>query len=107
MNGKYLGITDHAIRRYRQRIGRKQASKAKLKEHIKKEVLYAMQNKQYATMTNRAGTCQDKSVYRIFARSFTAISTKSSVLTVYHKDSGGDHRVESTSDPTKVQQGHS
>lgn len=104
MNGKYLGVSDHAIRRYRQRIGRKQATKSKLKDHIKREVLYAMQNKHYTKMTHRAGACQNRSVYRIFARSFTAIATRQTVLTVYHKELGGDSHVESTSNPAQMQQ---
>lgn len=107
MKGKNLSVSDHAIRRFRQRVGRKQATKARLKDHIRKEVAYAMQNKDYIELTSRAGTCQNKSVYRVFTRNFTAVATRRTVLTVEHKQSGGDSRVQSTPNPTEMQQASS
>lgn len=99
MNGKYLHVSDHAIRRYRRRIGRRHASKERLRDYIHKEVVTAMQSKRYQELTQTAGSLQNRSVYRVFTPNFVAITTRKKILTIEPKQGGSSHAKQSEHRP--------
>lgn len=99
MNGKYLHVSDHAIRRFRSRIGRKHATKERLRDFIRAQVVISMQEKRYTELTQSAGSLQNRSVYRVFTPTFVAITTRKRILTIEPKQGGASHANKSKHRP--------
>lgn len=89
MNPKQMRVTDHAVRRYKKRIGKKNASKQNVINEITRCVRKAWRTGQYKYSEERYSNGYSKFVL-INCGNFIAIGSKNAIITVYERNTKMD-----------------
>lgn len=89
MNPKRMRVSEHAIRRYKKRIGKKTASRQNVINEITRLVRKAWRQNQYKYSEEQYSNGYSKFVL-INCGSFIAIASKNAIITVYSKNSKMD-----------------
>lgn len=89
MNPKQMRVSDHAVRRYKKRIGKKTASRQNVINEITRCVRKAWRTGQYKYSEEKYSNGYSKFVL-INCGSFIAIGSKNAIITVYERNTKMD-----------------
>jgi len=85
MQPKQMRVRNHAIRRYKQRIGKKHSSRDNIVATIRKEIRLAWSQGNYRYSEERYANGRSKFAL-VTCSNFIAIVSSNSIITVYNKN---------------------
>lgn len=81
----YFSVSDHAVKRYKQRIGKKNAARKAIIAHIHRELRRAIAQKKYTCKRDPLRPNHFKHA-TFECESFVVVTSHSSVITIYSHD---------------------
>ena len=86
MRGGLITVSDHAVKRYKMRIGKKNANKKRIIQTIRKEVLYHRKNPRRVRLSKELDSRGKPKFQYITCDQFIAVIGNNKVVTLYGKD---------------------
>lgn len=91
MRGGLITVSDHAVKRYKQRIGKKNANRKRVIQTIRKDVIYHMKNPRHVRHSKELDMRGKPRFQYVTCDRYIAVLGQNTVVTLYNKE--GHERV--------------